>query len=98
MGCPNLQAQAFSAENLDVLLDKGAREYVNHPRGARVVNGELIVSSIYVWFEEDFGGNDAGVIEHLKKYARPELRDRLEAVDRIADHEYDWSLNEPGAD
>ena len=98
IGCPNLQAKAFSAENMDVLMDKGAREYVNHPRGARVVNGELIVSSIYVWFKEDFGGSDAGVIEHLKKYARPELRSRLESVDRIADHEYDWSLNETGAD
>jgi hypothetical protein len=97
MGCPNLQSEAFTAENLDDLLDKGAREYVNHPRGARVVNGKLIVSSIYVWFQEDFGGTDAGVIEHLKKYARPELHRRLNKVDRISDDEYDWALNEPEA-
>ncbi|MDP4855877.1 MAG: DUF547 domain-containing protein, partial [Desulfobacterales bacterium] len=50
IGCPNLQPEAFTAENTDELLDKGAREFVNSPRGARIENGKLTVSSIYVWF------------------------------------------------
>ena len=33
----------------------------------------LKVSSIYKWFREDFGGNEKGVIEHLKRYANEEL-------------------------
>ena len=36
LGCPNLQPRAFTAGNMDELLDAGARAYVNHPRGARV--------------------------------------------------------------
>jgi hypothetical protein len=94
IGCPNLQAEAFTAENTDELLDKGAREFVNSLRGVRIENGKLTVSSIYVWFESDFGGTDAGVIDHLKKYAHPDLRAQLEKIDRISDNQYDWMLNE----
>ncbi len=93
IGCPNLQPTAFTAANTDALLAAAAQAYVNHPRGARVEGGKLIVSSIYVWFQEDFGGNDAGVISHLRRYADPGLRSRLSRIERIGDHFYDWSLN-----
>ncbi len=93
-GCPNLQPTAFTAANADALLTAAARAYVNHPRGARIEGGRLIVSSIYVWFQEDFGGSDAGVISHLERYAGPELRSRLAQVKRIGKHTYDWALND----
>ncbi|MFZ1201256.1 MAG: DUF547 domain-containing protein [Desulfobacterales bacterium] len=95
MGCPNLPPAAFTAENTDELLEKGAREFVNSPRGTRIDNGKLIVSSIYVWFQSDFGNSEAGVIAHLKKYAEVDLRTRIEGIDRISDDRYDWRLNEP---
>ncbi|HHP7233671.1 MAG TPA: DUF547 domain-containing protein [Desulfobacterales bacterium] len=94
IGCPNLQTQAFTAANTEALLDKGAREYVNHPRGARIEAGRLIVSSIYVWFQEDFGGDDAGVIAHLKKWAGTALQNQLEEIQKISDDQYDWALND----
>jgi len=94
IGCPNLQPVAYTRDNTEDLLDKGAREYINHDRGARIENDRLVVSSIYSWFEVDFGGNDAGVITHLKKYARPKLQEKLKSVNRIADSGYDWTLND----
>lgn len=94
MGCPNLQRKAFTAENTDDLLDKAAREYINHPRGVNIENGELVVSSIYDWFQEDFGGSEAGVIEHLMQYADPGLKQKLQVFDDIDDDRYDWSLND----
>ena len=94
LGCPNLPAQAFTSANMEELLEAGARAYVNHPRGARVEKGHLTVSSIYDWFQTDFGGSDAGVIEHLKKYAEPALAKQLAGVKRIDDDDYDWSLND----
>jgi hypothetical protein len=66
LGCPNLAAHAWTAETLEAQLDEGARAYVNHARGARVEDGKLYVSSLYQWFAADFGGDDAGVIAHLK--------------------------------
>jgi len=92
LGCPDLAGQAYTPENRETLLEQGARAYVNHPRGARVTRDGLVVSSIYVWFGADFGG-ESGVLEHMRKYAEPALRQKLAAVTEIADHAYDWSLN-----
>jgi len=94
IGCPNLQPVAYTRDNTDDLLDIGAREYVNHDRGVRFEEGRLVVSSIYSWFEVDFGSKEAGVVAHLKKYARPELLEKLESVNRITDTDYDWGLND----
>lgn len=93
IGCPNLQLHAFTADSLDQLLDKAAHDYVNHPRGCRIENGKLVVSSIYVWFQQDFGGNDQAVIGHLELYAESELKAKLLNATRIGAHQYDWQLN-----
>ncbi|MGA6993376.1 MAG: DUF547 domain-containing protein, partial [Candidatus Deferrimicrobiaceae bacterium] len=76
LGCPNLQPEAYTPENLEALLEKGAREYVNHPRGVRLEGERLQLSSIYDWFQADFGGGEAGVLGHLQKYADPGLAER----------------------
>lgn len=94
IGCPDLADAPWTSAGLSDRLDAGARAYVNHPRGARVDGGRLIVSKIYDWFEEDFGGGDAGVIAHLKRYAEGGLAAALGGIDRVSDSEYDWSLNE----
>lgn len=94
IGCPNLAVDAYTADNLERLLEAGARAYVNHPRGASAESGRLHVSSIYEWFKEDFGGTDAGVIEHLRGYAEGGLASALGEVDSIAGDAYDWSLND----
>lgn len=92
VGCPNLQAVAFTSENAEQLLEGGAREYVNHPRGVRIDNGQLTASSIYNWFRSDFD-QDGGIIGHIRRYAEPSLLAALEGIDRVSDFDYDWSLN-----
>jgi Protein of unknown function, DUF547 len=94
VGCPDLAPEAFTAGNSDALLEAGARAYVNSLRGARVESGRLTVSSIYIWFEEDFGGSDRTVIEHLRRYADPPLAEQLRSIRSIDDDTYDWSLND----
>lgn len=96
IGCPNLVTTAFSAENTEELLDTAARVYVNHPRGVDIVDEDfMVISSIYTWFVEDFGGDEDGVIEHLLQYAEPELADRLREFFGFIEYEYDWALNQP---
>ena len=46
MGCPNLQPLAFTAKNTDSLLETGASEYINHPRGAKKEDKKLWLSKI----------------------------------------------------
>jgi hypothetical protein len=95
LGCPNLQGTAYTRANLEVLLEKGAREYVRHPRGARFEGERLIASSIFSWFQEDFGGTTAGVLEHLALYSDPQAAERLRAYRGSIRYDYDWSLNAP---
>jgi len=96
LGCPNLQPRAFTPENAEALLEKGATDYVNHSRGVFFRDGGLVVSSIYDWYRADFGGSEAGVIDHLMEHARPGLRERLQGFREIDDYRYDWSLNQAG--
>jgi hypothetical protein len=95
LGCPNLQSTAYTGDNAESLLEKGSREYINHPRGITIRNGKLVVSSIYVWFKDDFGGNVEGLMEHWLRYAEKSLSEALKAYSGGLEHEYDWSLNGP---
>jgi hypothetical protein len=93
LGCPNLQPAAYTGENTEALLDKGAKEFINHPRGVALTGGKLKVSSIYVWFQEDFGGDAEGLMEHWRNYANPGLSGALEKYQGGLSHDYDWRLN-----
>jgi len=101
IGCPNLNGEAFSADRLDAQLDAAGHAFVNHARGVRIDDGDLIASKIYDWFDEDFGGSEEGVIAHLLEFAEGSLKGDLESRTEIDDYEYDWSVNsltEPGAE
>jgi hypothetical protein len=95
LGCPNLAPEPYTAANTERLLEAGARAYVNHPRGARFEGDTLHVSSIYVWFQADFGGDTAGVVRHLRRYAGPALAERLAGYRGDLEHSYDWRLDSP---
>jgi hypothetical protein len=95
VGCPDLLTEAFTGATLDRQLDAAARAYVNHPRGVSVEPDGLIVSSIYNWFAEDFGGRDK-VTAHLLQYAASGLADTIRRGGAIRGYRYDWALNDAG--
>ena len=95
LGCPNLQPEAYTPENTETLLEKGAREYVNHPRGVRPEGDRLQLSSIYDWFQSDFGGSEESVVRHLRKYAEPGPAEKLKGFNGKLSYDYDWRINEP---
>ncbi|MCC5995571.1 MAG: DUF547 domain-containing protein [Oceanicaulis sp.] len=80
IGCPDIRTRAWRAHTLDEDLDAAARAYVNHPRGVTVTDQGLVISRIYKWYQEDFGGDDSGVIAHLLAYAEPELAQRSRPI------------------
>jgi hypothetical protein len=95
LGCPNLKQTPWRAETLEADLESAAAEFINSPRGVTIrPDGGLTVSSIYDWYEEDFGGSKLAVIAHLRNYAGPELAAKLTGELRIAGYHYDWALNE----
>jgi hypothetical protein len=93
-GCPHLLATAFTADNTEALLDAGARDYVNNPRGVDIVDEDfIVVSSIYDWYTEDFGDTEESVREHLIEHAEDDLASFLEGFEGFIEYDYDWSLN-----
>lgn len=93
MGCPNLKASAYRGAGLDTVLDAQARAFINHPRGVSVRDGKITASKIFLWYQEDFGENEREVLEHIRKYASPELTRALAGKTGIDSYEYDWALN-----
>lgn len=88
LGCPNLQSQAFTAENSERLLEQAAKEFINADKGVLELDKRIQLSSIYEWFADDFG-NTTQLKQHINRYRFQPLSS-LENVD----YEYDWSLNE----
>ena len=95
IGCPNLQPVALTAENWDRVFADAAVQYITHPRGVRFDGRRLVLSSIYDWYVADFGGDLAGVKEHVADYLDAATAERLMDHDGRVSYEYDWTLNEP---
>jgi hypothetical protein len=77
---------------MEQLLDEAARAYVNDPRGVRITDGRLIVSSIYAWYREDFGSSNTAVMDHLRRYASAPLAAELARFRTPDGDAYDWRL------
>jgi hypothetical protein len=93
LGSPHLQPVAYTSENSDMLLERGAKEFVNHPRGVTIQKGKLQVSSIYIWFQEDFGRDAEELMGHWQQYANPVLVETLRKYSGGLAQDYDWRLN-----
>ncbi|OBT16776.1 hypothetical protein A9264_10930 [Vibrio sp. UCD-FRSSP16_10] len=88
LGCPNLQPQAFTAQNTQQLLQQSAKAFINSDKGAKLIEGKLQLSSIYEWFAVDFAGSKH-VVEHLSRY-----RTDISTFNGKIIYDYNWQLNE----
>jgi hypothetical protein len=75
------------------MMEHAARMFIQHPRAVTIRGARVYVSSIYSWFQADFGGSEQAVIRHLEHYASGQLADGLAGMSRIQDDHYDWMLN-----
>jgi len=93
VGCPNLSAEAFTRYNRERLLEQSAGDYLQHPRGLRFEEDKLILSSIFDWYKEDFGGSQSERLQTLSEYLPETLADRVKNHQGPIDYHYDWQLN-----
>jgi len=94
LGCPNLQPEPFTAENSNRLLEKAARDFVNSPRGVNIDNDKLLLSSIYEWFQVDFGASETALLDHLERFAAADLAGKLKNYRGTISYQYNWDLNQ----
>ena len=94
IGCPDLPDLAYTESETERMLDEGARRYINSDRGVAYIDDTLYLSSIYDWFQEDFGDSLEGVFTHLRRFADEETLQELKEYSGSVEYRYDWSLNE----
>ena len=92
IGCPNLRSQAYKSAGLNAVLDAQARAFINNPCAIHIEEGRVIASRIFLWYEDDYGGSESTILDHIRQYARPELLESLKGVTKIDAYEYDWDL------
>lgn len=93
IGAPNLSKHAFEGATIDSQLNMAATEYINSLRGLQVIEGKLILSKLYDWYIDDFGGSEPDLITHLLHYAKEPLRNGLQHVNSVNSYIYNWHLN-----
>ncbi len=93
IGCPNLQPQAFTSENLEELLHLGSQEFVSHPRALSADDDTLYLSSIFDWYAEDFGDETKAVLNKIAEYATEDAANILKDYEGDIEYHYDWTLN-----
>ena len=78
IGGPSIQRQAFNADNVARLLDRGARDFINSLRGTQKSGSTLEVSELFAeaapYYFPDF---DADLRAHLALYADEETAELL---------------------
>ncbi|STX27838.1 putative Ser/Thr protein kinase [Legionella beliardensis] len=93
IGAANLSKQAYQGSTIDKQLNHAAFKYINSLRGVQVIEGALIVSKLYEWYAEDFGGTKQNIIKHLQQFAKEPLTSQLNHVNSVDSYIYNWHLN-----
>lgn len=92
IGCPNLAREAYTGAKLEDMLDAAASAYINHPRGFGGQPGQIVASSIFDWYQGDWGSVQ-DVLDHAREYAEGPTAQLLEGAQGIGSYHYDWGLN-----
>lgn len=102
IGCPALAAEAFTANNLEELLDKNTRRFMSDNQRNYFSSGRFYLSKIFDWYEEDFekGWNGYNSLAEFVADYQQELELSSEAQSALSDNRfrvryttYDWGLN-----
>lgn len=96
--CPPLLSEAYTAANVDSLLDLQAQRFLNDPALNRFDNaaGKAYLSHVFEWYLADFGKTHADLLRTISRYLQQPIRARLEKEPKawtIVWNDYDWSLN-----
>ena len=84
ISCPNLQRVAFTADNLEVLLDKSAVSFLKDKNKNHIKDETIYLSKIFKWYGEDF--------KDLNKFLSNIMGTKIpKDIEWLT---YNWDLNE----
>lgn len=97
MSCPPLRAEAYIGNRLDAQLQDQAETFIRDEQHNRIAGrtDEIVLSTVFDWFQDDFGGSPAEVQRYLAAFFAGDTQRKLqEAAFTVSFADYDWSLND----
>jgi hypothetical protein len=88
ISCPRLHNKAFTAANVEELLQKLTSDFINNPAFNSITASGAKISQIFEWYAVDFVGPQ-GIIGFLNTYAKVKANPNA----KISYFEYNWALN-----
>lgn len=90
-GCPVIDNNAYTAQNLDAQLDARAKLALNSSEFIRVNSGKksVDVSKIFEWYADDFKKGGKSTLAYINGFRQQDIP----ANYKVGTYEYDWSLN-----
>ena len=83
--CPPLHNRAFTAENVQALLDKRTRKFIRSSANT-LTESNIKISKIFDWYAADFGD----IVTFLNKYASVKIKTDA----KVEYKDYIWNINE----
>jgi hypothetical protein len=87
--CPKLLNTAYTAQNVQELMELATREFINNASKNELGKDEVKISEIFKWYKGDFTEGQT-IIEYINQYSDVKLFPNA----KINYIDYDWSLNE----
>jgi hypothetical protein len=94
-GCPPLRQQIYTATNLDTLMAENTRRALNTSRHLSVNSGELFVTELFKWYEDDFVETEGSIRAFILEWAEPDLAKKITNARGLKFSGYEWQLNRP---
>ena len=82
ISCPALPQKAFTADNVDSLLDDRMKVFVNSDQHIHFDGNKLVLSSLLDWFGEDWDSTGIPAGDYLLKYMDPS-RSEYDKVEKL---------------
>ena len=89
ISCPKLLREAYTAENVNELMDRAAKEFINSDKND-ISENSAKVSEIFKWYKKDFLNQSESIIDYINQYADTKINPNVE----LSYIEYNWDLND----
>ncbi|WP_369992931.1 DUF547 domain-containing protein [Winogradskyella sp.] len=89
ISCPKLMRDAYTAENVNELMDRAAKEFINSDKN-EITENSAKISEIFKWYKKDFLVQTETIIDYINQYSDTKINPSVE-LNYI---EYDWGLND----
>ncbi|WP_411767427.1 DUF547 domain-containing protein [Winogradskyella sp. A3E31] len=87
--CPKLMRDAYTAENVEELMNQAATEFINSEKNA-ISSNKAELSEIFKWYKSDFLQHSETIIDYINQYSETKINPGA-TINYI---EYNWDLND----